>query len=180
MKTETVTAEELNRSAPETRRQATELAWEEFLYAYVETGWFDYEDRPKTMKAMRRVWERIPADTLQDLPSVTVFAPSPCKRGEVLPFGGRFEQNAAFVYLSPTLESEPQVQVDFTVAHEFAHVVLGHHFHSHPDICLSADQSAKITHNFEVPAEIKADALTESWGFKVPDERTRLRAKTRK
>jgi hypothetical protein len=96
------------------------LTWDEFFYMYVETGWFDFEERPKTIKAMRRVCERVPDDVLRDLPSTTIFAPSPWKRGQVLPFGGSFEENSAFIYLSPALESERQAQVDFTVAHEFA------------------------------------------------------------
>jgi len=137
-----------------------ELTWEEFLYTYVETGWFDFEDRPKSMKAMRRVWERLPADVLRDLPSTTIFAPSPWKFGEALPsFGSSPNDDSAFIYLSPALEAQRQAQVDFTVAHELAHVVLGHRRPDNGDISLTPEQSAKIKHHYEAPAEIKADAL---------------------
>jgi len=152
------------------------FSWEEFLYQYIETGWFDFEDRPKTMKAMRRVWESVPAEVWDEMPSLIVFAPCPWKFGEVLPFGGHPAEEAAFIYLSPALESQRQARVDFTVAHEFAHVVLGHHRPDSKDVLLTTAQSAKITEHHEAPAEIKADALTESWGFTVPDERQHVRS----
>ncbi len=68
----------------------------------------------------------------------------------------------AQVYLSPMLEIESQAYVDFVVAHEFAHIVLGHWY---PGAVASADP--KVAHSRQ-PHEKAADALARSWGFHRP------------
>jgi hypothetical protein len=90
--------------------------WLDFRYQYIETGWFDY-DRCKTIEAMWKLSQRIPHDVLNDLPPLTVFAPSSALLGHVVPVG---TGNCVFLYLAPKLEGKSQREVDFTVAHEFA------------------------------------------------------------
>ena len=70
--------------------------------------------------------------------------------------------NGLFVYLSPMLELESQWRVDFTVAHEIAHLVLKHHEPENPQMALHGE-----THQTR-PAELAADTLAELWGFKRP------------
>ena len=134
--------------------------WLDFRYQYVETGWFDY-DRHKTIEAMRKLSERIPDDVLDNLPSLIVFAPSAAKLGEMKPFG---LGDRLFVYLAPRLEKKSQREVDFTVAHEFAHIALGHYkpgATSHP-------HGAIVQNHEDAPSEHDADELAQSWGFAKP------------
>ena len=76
--------------------------WLEFRYQYIETGWFDY-DRCKTIEAMRKLSKCVPEEVLDNLPSLTVFAPSAALLGHALPCG---TGDSIFVYLSPRLESK--------------------------------------------------------------------------
>jgi uncharacterized protein YjaZ len=101
-------------------------AWEDFRYTYVETGWFN-PHRQKTLEAMHRFYEKVSQSDLDKLEehSVIVFAPSPAYLGQVMPGPVAFDA-VVFVYLAPGLEKKNQAEVDFTVAHEFAHVLLGH------------------------------------------------------
>jgi hypothetical protein len=137
--------------------------WLDFRYRYVETGWFDY-DRYKTIEAMRKLSERIPEDVLDSLPPLTVFAPSRALLGRVLPYG---TGDSIFIYLSPRLESKSPAEVDFTVAHEFAHVALGHYkpgASKHP--C-----GAVVQKHGDAPSEQDSNRLAESWGFARPEAR---------
>jgi len=61
------------------------------------------------------------------------------------------------VYLSPELELESQEQVNFTVAHEFAHVVL-----KHSSLCWNPEQGKRD--------EQTADDLAKEWGFERPEQ----------
>jgi Zn-dependent peptidase ImmA (M78 family) len=128
------------------------MNWQECCYAYLETGWFDHDDRDKTVVAMRHLIERVPYQVFNDL-DVLVFAPSQHKFGQIYPFGG--VQAKTLIYLSPDLESQPQEEVDFTIAHEFAHAYLGH------------EQAARNASTIED----EADALAVSWGFILPERR---------
>jgi hypothetical protein len=76
--------------------------WLEFRYQYIEMGWFDY-DRCKTIEAMRKLSKCVPEEVLDNLPSLTVFAPSAALLGHALPCG---TGDSIFVYLSPRLESK--------------------------------------------------------------------------
>jgi hypothetical protein len=143
---------------------SNEEKWLEFRYQHIETGWFDY-DRRKTIEAMRKLSERVPED---DLPPLTVFAPSAALLGHVLPCGSG---DSIFVYLSPQLESKSQAEVDFTVAHEFAHIALGHYKPSattHP-------HGMVVKEHGNAPSEQAADGLAEAWGFARPKVRGRKR-----
>lgn len=150
-------------------------SWEEFRYSHIETGWFD-DNRSKTLKAMRRLWERVPQDDLDKLPADTlVFAPSPSKNGELLPWytPPGVERNGVFIYLAPQLEKLSQGAVDSVVAQEFAHAILDH---NSPDLPgLPPDQVP--AHVKDWPHEKQADALIVQWGYQPAYRRRRRRAK---
>ena len=89
----------------------------------------------------------------------TVFAPSVNTLG--LPdrwfHPGGPERTGYRIYLSPRLERKSQARVNSVVAHEFAHVILGHDGDSFP--------VGKVPKKYkDLPAEKAADALIESWG----------------
>jgi hypothetical protein len=142
-----------------TTEETSSEKWSFFAYEYIQTGWFDY-DREKTITAMRKLAEQIPQEVLDDLPPFVVFAPSASKLGELKPFSlaGRM-----FLYLAPSLEKKPQRDVDFTVAHEFAHIVLGHYKPG-----ASAVIPGEARKHEDVPSEKDADQMVESWGFLNP------------
>lgn len=144
---------------------SSDARWLDFRYQYIETGWFDY-DRRKTIAAMRKISERVPDDVLDNLPPLTVFAPSAAPLGRVLPCG---PGDSIFVYLSPRLESKSQTEVDFTVAHEFAHIILGH---NKPGATTLPSDAVAQSHE-STPSEQEADRLAESWGFAHPKARPR-------
>ena len=134
----------------------TDKEWEEIRYSLVEGGWFDFEVRPKTLNAIRRVVERMSSDeldTLQERTSI-IFAPAVGKHGEVYPFApvplvNGVQTHTVMVYLSPEVERRSQEYVQSVVAHEFAHVLL------HP-----FDGSASPS------IERQADEKVREWGFK--------------
>src|SRR6266566_9083152 len=129
------------------------MTLDEMAYQFFDTGWFDPNDRPKTALAMQHLIERVPDDVFNTL-DVLVFAPSPNIYGQVYP--GTLSSKT-FIYLAPSLEEQSQQEVDFTVAHEFAHAYLNH------------EQAARN------PSAIEddADALVETWGFTIPARRNK-------
>lgn len=148
--------------------QKEEDSWESFHYQVVSYPWFAEEDRPKTMTALQKLCERMPVRWKDKLPlPLIVFAPSPNIRGEAMAFSQvacSVDQYGAFIYLSPELERNSQRRVDNTVAHEFAHVVLGHHRH---DCQAYLGKSKKFLRckTKDLPGEKAADALIVKWGF---------------
>ncbi len=102
----------------------TEEEQESIRYDLVETGYFDFEARQKTLKAVRRVVARMPPDELQTLQERVsiIFAPAVGKHGEVYPAPERWIQlnnhrdlpagmeysppleHPVMVYLSPEIE----------------------------------------------------------------------------
>jgi hypothetical protein len=144
--------------------------WIDFRYQYIETGWFDY-DRSQTIEAMQKLAELIPDDVLESLPPLVVFAPSAAKLGEVKPFG---LGDRLLIYLSPRLEALAQEEVDFTVAHEFAHVALGHY----KSVVGTIPHDAVWEKHEDAPTERDTDHLIESWGVARPE--ASARAKRRK
>jgi len=134
----------------------TDKEWEVIRYNLVEGGYFDFEARPKTLNAIRRVVERMSSDeldTLRDKTSI-IFAPAVGKHGEVCPFVpiplvNGVKTHTVMVYLSPEVERHSQEYVQSVVAHEFAHVLL------HP-----FDSSASPS------IERQADEKVREWGFK--------------
>lgn len=145
----------------------TERQWEEIRYSLVEGGFFDFEARPKTVKAVRQVIERMSPeeiDTLEERVS-TIFAPALGKDGEVYPWTNIIRMNppeelpagveyeppslSVMVYLAPRLEQRSQKYIESVIAHEFAHVLL------HPP-------GKTVYGSMEWEADMKA----KSWGFK--------------
>jgi hypothetical protein len=143
--------------------------WEGFLDSYVAPDWFDHDERPKTMTAMREVFEKIPSEVWDEMPNLILVAPAPGIRGQVFPELDGGGPPIVFVYLSPELENKrvKQADVDFTVAHELAHVYLGHHQINNRDV-----RAIKTTDTYlNCQPEQKADALVKSWGFVIPEYR---------
>jgi hypothetical protein len=103
-----------------------------------------------------------------NLPPLVVFAPSAAKLGEVKPFG---LGDRLLLYLSPRLEAKPQSEVDFTVAHESAHILLGH---QRPGATTAPPD---VQSHEDAPSEQNADRLAESWGFARPSVGRRERKK---
>lgn len=135
----------------------TDKEWEGIRYSLVETGFFDLEARPKTLKAVRRVLERMSHDEIETLEEKVciIFAPAPSKHGEVFPFvlhaspPNVAEGDTVMVYLSPEIEKRSQKYVESVVAHEFAHVLLHPFDDTHPP-----------------SIEREADEKVQEWGFK--------------
>src|SRR5260370_42681417 len=73
----------------------------------------------KRCQALTLLYRTIP-DVLDRTPRTAIFAPD---TGGLCTGASQAE---GMIYLSPELEVESQEQVNFTVAHEFAHVVLKH------------------------------------------------------
>ena len=134
-------------------KNAQEEEWQEFAYAYIDSGWFD-DDRTRTLDAMRTLCERMPKEAKDELPpGIIVFAPSSNVYGEAKPLYTPEgpERHDHFIYLAPRLERRPQESVDATVAHEFAHVLLGHGEVIDPDDPLKQER--------------EADLLIQKWGY---------------
>lgn len=132
-------------------KKLSDKEWEGIRYNLVETGFFDFEARPKTLKAVRRVIEHMSDDEIETLQEGTtiIFAPAPGKYGEVYPFLATGQgQGTVMVYLSPQLEPRSQQYVESVVAHEFAHILLHPLDQHHPQ------------------AEHEADEKAQAWGFR--------------
>ncbi len=119
----------------------------ECLLASVKRKWVT---AGKRLLALELLYRTIPT-VLDQTPTTVIFAPNAGGLCTVVP-------NAeVMVYLSPELEIESQEQVTFTVAHEFAHVVL-----KHSPLCWNLDQSKQD--------EQAADDLAKAWGFERPEQ----------
>ena len=126
---------------------------------FVETGFFASAGRPKTLKAIQRVMEKMTADevkSLKDKVSI-VFAPAPGIVGQVLlcqrssaTSGQAENQQRVLVYLSPAIERLSQRRIESIVAHEFAHALL---------------HAPSGLEGWFI--EQQADQKVQSWGFKV-------------
>lgn len=144
-----------------------------FLDTFTDITYCDLQVRPKTAKALCRLAERIPDSVVNDLPRIVVFAPNPRDYGLCIPLmAGEPNGADAFVYLAPSLERQSQSDVDFTVAHEFAHAALRHH---EPEslMTFSIDEAKKGYLNLN--SEVAADELVAAWGYEIPKRRRRKR-----
>lgn len=140
-----------------------------FLDSFTDSIYCDLQARPRTAKALIRLAERIPDSVVNDLPRIVVFAPNPRDYGLCIPQMAGVPNGAdAFIYLAPLLERQQQSDVDFTVAHEFAHAALRHH---EPEslMTFSIDEAKKGYLNWN--SEIAADQLVTQWGYKIPKRR---------
>jgi hypothetical protein len=135
--------------------------WRAICHNLVETGFFDSAGRPKTLKAIRQVMEKMPADELECLKDRVsiIFAPAPGMDGQVFPLKGplnptgrqeKDRERPVLVYLSPEIERLSQERIESIVAHEFAHALL--------------HAPAALEGWF---IEQEADRKVKSWGFKI-------------
>ncbi len=124
------------------------VTFEEIWDRFVDHRWFD-DDRTQTIVALQVLAERVPEDVLDSL-DVLFFALSTWKNGQACPSSPK-----SLVYLSPSLETMAQEEANFVVAHEVAHMYLGH------DDYMTNDQTI----------EEQADALVVKWGYTVPERR---------
>lgn len=94
------------------------------------------------------------------LDSVTIWAPPL----NMLGMAYINKMSGSSVYLCPMLEFAKPAAVRHTVAHELAHVYLGHH----SGLGIRANANADDKPHDEQQNEIDADALALLWGFKRP------------
>jgi hypothetical protein len=142
-----------------------------FLDTFTDSTYCDLRARPKTAKALIRLSECIPDNIVKGLPRVVVFAPNPKDCGLCIPLmAGDKNAADAFIYFAPSLERQSQHDVDFTVAHEFAHAHLRHH---EPEslMTFSIDEEKNGYLNWD--SEVAADQLVTEWGYGLPKRRNR-------
>jgi|SRR5271163_1208635 len=136
------------------------------------TSWFNlnimpsikggYLHKGKRYDAVFAFWKKMGEfeEELAALPAVTIWAPPLGTLG----FTSSHQIQGTVIYLSPLLEMEKMPFVVHTVAHEFAHVALGHHVEgalTNEDFALNHAQR---------PHEIAANALALKWGFPPKDK----------
>jgi hypothetical protein len=123
----------------------------------------------KRFKAIENVYFRLnklDPNILNALPPVILFVPSMDWLGLA-----KTMEAKPMVYLSPALELEEQSQIDFTLAHELAHVSLGHHRPYSGPMLFPTEPAERAARLAKEQAEVRAwekaaDALAASWGFK--------------
>lgn len=93
-------------------------------------------------------------------PMEPVFIWAPILSISGLAYTNNHADGQAMIYLSPLLEFEPMPYVVHTVAHEFAHISLGHHRGEG-----SIPQNTKDMQHHERPCEIETNELVARWGF---------------
>ena len=142
---------------------------EAFLDTFTDSIYCDLQARPKTAKALIRLSERLLDEVVYSLPRIVVFAPNPHDYGLCIPLMAGVPNDAdAFIYFAPSLERQSQTEVDFTVAHEFAHASLRHHEPKNL-MTFSIDEAKKDYLNWN--SEVAADQLVAEWGYKIPKRR---------
>jgi hypothetical protein len=150
-------------------------SWASFADYIFDSGWFDDSgNRPKTVAAIRHFClnpkvtdEEVNAlteleDENHDRISLVVFAPDPNQRGETMPLVRVSKRPLGIIYLSPELERYAQSSVNRTVAHEFAHVLLGHYKPEHPDKKVPGFKGEWYR---DLPAEKAVHELLAKWGY---------------
>ena len=107
------------------------------------------------LRHVRRVFARLPLSVLQELvqKEVGFFAPDHSYWGMVRQLDPTALEGKLIVYLSPELLSYPRDKIEPVIAHELAHVVLGHK--EEPKTKPMEDEDA-------------ANDLAKSWGFARP------------
>jgi len=96
---------------------------------------------PKVLKALKKVAPHVPNLTTK----LFILTPEKDTLGSV------FRYDGITMYLHPTLYRSAQYEIEFTIAHEFAHIVLEH---------LKKPAGRRV--------EREADALARKWGFDTP------------
>ncbi len=99
--------------------------FEQAVTGGIEAGWISRENTKRRLNALRTAHEKMDPQSQAKLPpTMVIFAPGIHHGGQNM--RREMATDLVFVYLSPILEFDWQVDVDFVVAHELAHVVLGH------------------------------------------------------
>lgn len=102
------------------------MDWDTFRKRFIYKGWVDERERPNTMAALKFVADRLPEDTLKGQ-RVAIWAHGKSTAGYA--FSG---SNYIFICIYPHIETMSQSRILNTVAHEFAHVILGHPLNPRP------------------------------------------------
>ncbi len=137
----------------------------EYLTARLLDDCFNLWVGAEFLSSLRNVFGRMPLSALTQLvgKDPILFAPDANISGRVLQAPLSVDAGQFIVYLSPDLLTRSQAYTEFVIAHEFAHVVLGHD----ETPCRSARKDA-------LEGEQAADRLAESWGFTIPRELDRF------
>jgi hypothetical protein len=90
----------------------------------IEQGWIDRSASKNRLNGLEEVHRKMPKELQTMLPPLIIFSP-PLNAGGAT-FRREIPPSSVFIYLSPTLEKEHCINATWGVAHEFAHVVLGH------------------------------------------------------
>jgi len=116
--------------------------WYEQAITYgVEQGWIDRPGSAKRLNGLEEVRKKMPKEMQAALPQLIIFSPGLDVGGATL--RRDIPLSYAFVYLSPTLEKEHCINATWAVAHELAHVVLGHgHYRQRNKAQVDADEKA--------------------------------------
>jgi predicted metal-dependent peptidase len=141
------------------------------LDTFIDSKYCDLQARPKIAKALIRLSQRIPEDVFNGLSRIVVFAPNPHDYGLCIPLmQSNSSGDDAFIYFAPSLERHSQDDVDFTVAHEFAHAALQHH---KPENLMTFSMDEAKKGYLDWNSEVAADQLVADWGYKIPKRRKR-------
>lgn len=125
------------------------------LFPQIDIGFCIAPDRRKTEEVVDHVIGAIPAKDRRLLSRCVIFAPSSHFQGEAFASKG-----GAVVYLAARVERESKSDIATVVAHELAHVVLGH-YDAKPVMPTDLPEKYK-----DLPAETAARELAERWGFR--------------
>lgn len=142
--------------------------------------------RPKLLEAFRTLLEKA-EDDLRKLPGITLHIQQKGETGITI-----FPEGEPIILFPNNLDRVTQSTVDYTVAHEFAHVLTNDAAIRAMECkcgkgdscdCLDCEcVGCRNSDNFGCdylldPCEQLADALVEKWGYHVPPAKARARAK---
>lgn len=113
---------------------------------------------PRLVEHVEAVFQKIPKRDIRSLirQQILIFAPPKPFYGRCIDLPGN-DEDRILIYLSPNLLDYPEDQVRNTIAHELAHVVLGHSEEPCPDAPMIGENQ-----------ERQADELAAQWGFPRP------------
>jgi hypothetical protein len=143
----------------------------EYFISKIIDGMFSYLDSAYLPHVLT-VLNAVPIADLKKLAKsdAALFAIDPNRLGLVL---GPRSFWGPIIYLSPALPSLPESEIRAVIAHEFAHVALGHMNPPEKDaLDKSAESGEKTAYELGKSDEKTADKLAESWGFKLPQSYT--------
>lgn len=134
--------------------------YEQAITDGVEQGWIDRSASRNRLNGLEEVHKKMPKEMQAALPPLIIFSPPLVAGG--LTLRRKIPPDFAFIYLSPTLEKELCINATWAVAHEFAHVVLGHGYY-------------RLRNQAEVAADEKAASdLADAWVPKYNPENSRF------